>query len=59
LADGDYSPISFEGEVGVNRHLNGANYLFVDSHSQFQTWSLVRPKLTAVGSRFVDPAGKP
>jgi prepilin-type N-terminal cleavage/methylation domain-containing protein/prepilin-type processing-associated H-X9-DG protein len=57
--DGDYSPNGFASEVGVRRHLSGANYLFVDGHAQFLTWNLVQPKLTATGSRFVDPAGKP
>jgi prepilin-type N-terminal cleavage/methylation domain-containing protein/prepilin-type processing-associated H-X9-DG protein len=57
--DGDYSPIGFASQVGVKRHQNGANYLFVDSHVQFLTWNLVQPKLIATGSRFVDPAGKP
>jgi prepilin-type N-terminal cleavage/methylation domain-containing protein/prepilin-type processing-associated H-X9-DG protein len=57
--DGGYSPVEFEQEVGVNRHRNGANYLFVDGHAQFLTWNLVKPKLTAAGSRFIDPSGKP
>ena len=56
--DGDYSPTGFSSEVGVLRHLAGANYLFVDGHAQFQKWSLVQNLLNAAGSKFIDPAGK-
>jgi prepilin-type N-terminal cleavage/methylation domain-containing protein/prepilin-type processing-associated H-X9-DG protein len=57
--DGDYSPTSFSSEVGVDQHKKGANYLFVDSHAQFQSWNLVQSLLNPSGSRLVNPAGKP
>ena len=57
--DGDYAPPSFASQVAVQRHLTSANYLYVDGHAQLLRWSLVRPELTRVGSRFVEPAGKP
>jgi len=57
--DGDYSSNGFSSEVAVQQHLGGANYLFVDAHSQFQKWSLVQKLLIPTGGRFVNPAGKP
>ena len=57
--DGDYTPISFASQVAVQRHVSGANYLYVDGHAQLQKWNLVRPELTRSGSRFVEPPGKP
>ncbi len=55
--DGGYSPISFEGQVAVRRHQNAANYLFVDGHVDRISWIPVKKKLTAEGSRFVNPGG--
>ena len=55
--DGDYSPVSFVSEVAVKRHLEAANYLFVDSHVERRSWSAVKPILTQTGSHFVNPAG--
>jgi prepilin-type N-terminal cleavage/methylation domain-containing protein/prepilin-type processing-associated H-X9-DG protein len=57
--DGDYSPVSFAGQVAVRRHLDAANYSFVDGHAQLLKWNLIRPQLTPAGSRFVNPAGNP
>jgi prepilin-type N-terminal cleavage/methylation domain-containing protein/prepilin-type processing-associated H-X9-DG protein len=57
--DGDYSPDGFVKQIAVKRHLNTANYLFVDGHVERANWNLVKPKLTQTGSRFVNPAGKP
>jgi prepilin-type processing-associated H-X9-DG protein len=45
--------------VDVERHKKSANYLFVDGHVERLSWNAVKPKLTANGSTFVDPAGKP
>jgi prepilin-type N-terminal cleavage/methylation domain-containing protein/prepilin-type processing-associated H-X9-DG protein len=59
ITDGDYSPLGFRGQVAVQRHLNSANYLFVDWHVERLNWTRVKPKLTSQGSRFVNPAGKP
>jgi prepilin-type N-terminal cleavage/methylation domain-containing protein/prepilin-type processing-associated H-X9-DG protein len=55
--DGDYSPLGFKSEVAVQRHQGSAIYLFVDSHVERRNWSTVKPALTQLGSRFVNPAG--
>jgi prepilin-type N-terminal cleavage/methylation domain-containing protein/prepilin-type processing-associated H-X9-DG protein len=57
--DGDYSAISFPTEVAVTRHLETANYLFVDGHVERLSWNKVKSKLNQTGSRFVNPGGKP
>ncbi|MGC3956617.1 MAG: prepilin-type N-terminal cleavage/methylation domain-containing protein [Verrucomicrobiota bacterium] len=57
--DGDYTPLNFKSEIAVQRHLTGANYLFVDGHAQLLKWSLVQIELTRMGSRLVNPAGTP
>ena len=57
--DGDYSPIGFASLIAVQRHLNTANYLFVEGHVERLNWNLLKPKLNQTGSRFVNPAGKP
>jgi len=55
--DGGYSPAGFKSEVAVERHQNGANYLFVDSHVERRSWITIKSTLTQTGSRFVNPAG--
>ena len=55
--EGGYTPTAFASEVGVLRHLKGANYLFVDGHVEKISWVRVKLNLTAAGSRFVNPAG--
>jgi len=57
LEEGDYSPLGFKSEVAAQRHQEGANYLFVDSHVERRNWNSVKPILTETGSRFVNPAG--
>lgn len=57
--DGSYAPPFFARQVEVKAHGAGANYLFVDGHTQFQNWNLVTSELNRTGSRFIDPAGKP
>jgi prepilin-type N-terminal cleavage/methylation domain-containing protein/prepilin-type processing-associated H-X9-DG protein len=57
--EGDYSPEGFVKELAVRRHLNTANYLYVDGHVERLNWNVVKSKLTRTGSRFVNPAGKP
>ncbi len=60
VEDGDgYTPDLFRSQVIVQRHLGGANYLFVDGHVQLITWDQVQPKLMATGSRFVNRTGNP
>ncbi|MBI5388568.1 MAG: prepilin-type N-terminal cleavage/methylation domain-containing protein [Verrucomicrobia bacterium] len=55
--DGDFSPRGFATEIAVTRHLNAANYLFVDGHVERIPWHPLQSKLVQVGSRFVNPAG--
>jgi prepilin-type N-terminal cleavage/methylation domain-containing protein/prepilin-type processing-associated H-X9-DG protein len=55
--DGDYSPPSFKSMVAVDRHENGANYLFVDGHGERLSWQKVQPLLTTRDSPLVDPGG--
>jgi prepilin-type N-terminal cleavage/methylation domain-containing protein/prepilin-type processing-associated H-X9-DG protein len=54
---GDYSPFTFSTEVGVERHVKAANYLFVDGHIESRPWGTLRNELTRPGSRFVNPGG--
>lgn len=57
--DGDDSPFNFQLEVAVTRHGNTAHYLYADFHVQAAPWILIKPRLTATGSPFVNPGGKP
>jgi prepilin-type N-terminal cleavage/methylation domain-containing protein/prepilin-type processing-associated H-X9-DG protein len=58
--DGDgYLPKAFASQVIVRRHSGGANYLYLDGHTQGLGWIPVQPKLTAPGDRFVNPKGNP
>jgi prepilin-type processing-associated H-X9-DG protein len=59
VEDGDYSVPTFAGSVAVKRHLDGANYLFVDGHAQRLSWTETKRELTVAGSRFVNPGGTP
>jgi prepilin-type processing-associated H-X9-DG protein len=58
-ADGGYSPAGFKAQLAVQRHLNSANYLFLDWHVERLGWNRVKPKLNLPGGRFVNPAGNP
>ena len=55
--DGDYSPATFQGEVGVTRHDGRANYLFVDGHVETRLWGTLCSELIRLHSRFVNPGG--
>jgi prepilin-type N-terminal cleavage/methylation domain-containing protein/prepilin-type processing-associated H-X9-DG protein len=55
---GGFEPAAFAGAVAVERHLGGANYLFVDGHAETVKWPGVSKKLVAVGDRFVRPDGR-
>ena len=57
--EGDYSVATFRGEVGVTRHDDRANYLFVDCHVETRHWPKVQTDLPRPGSRFVNPGGNP
>ena len=54
---GDYSPVSFSGEIAVSRHDHKANYLFVDFHVETRPWFIVKKQLHGAGSQFINPAG--
>ncbi len=56
---GDYEPAAFSQQVGVRRHDQKANYLFVDFHVETRTWTKAKTELQTTGSQFVNPAGKP
>ena len=58
--DGEgYTPDMFVGQVIVQRHSGGADYLYLDGHVQWTKWENVRPKLTQTGDRFINPKGNP
>jgi prepilin-type N-terminal cleavage/methylation domain-containing protein/prepilin-type processing-associated H-X9-DG protein len=57
VSSGGYEPIAFAGSIAVERHLGGANYLFVDSHVETLKWSAVRKRLDVLGDRLVRPDG--
>jgi prepilin-type N-terminal cleavage/methylation domain-containing protein/prepilin-type processing-associated H-X9-DG protein len=59
VEDADYSVPTFAGSVAVKRHLDGANYLFVDGHAQRLSWAQTKKELTTAGSRFVNPGATP
>ena len=59
VEDGDYSVPTFAGSVAVKRHMDGANYLFVDGHAQRLSWLETKKELTTAGSRFVNPGAPP
>jgi prepilin-type N-terminal cleavage/methylation domain-containing protein/prepilin-type processing-associated H-X9-DG protein len=54
-----YSTLSFFLSVAVKRHLEGANYLFVDGHAERLSWPQTKNILNLPHSRFVNPEGKP
>lgn len=56
---GGYSTNNFRSQVDVLRHLESANYLFLDSHVESIKWRRIPTRLTQTGSRFVRPDGHP
>ncbi len=55
---GGFEPESFVSQVAAERHLGGANYLFVDSHVETMKWPAVSKRLTTPGDRLVHPEGR-
>ena len=53
---GQVPPGVFEVQVAVKAHGEKANYLFADGHVETLSWAEVQARLSAGGSRFVDPA---
>ncbi len=49
---------SFVSQVAVQRHLGGANYLFVDAHVETMKWPAVSKRLATQGDRLVHPEGR-
>ena len=48
----------FHDQVDVERHINSANYLFVDGHVERLKWSVVKARIIQDRSRFMNPAGQ-
>jgi len=57
--EGAYSPRSFQSQVDVMRHVQAANYLYLDAHVETMRWLKVKGVLTQSGSRFIRPTGRP
>lgn len=55
----DYSSTGFVAAVETVRHLQGANYLFVDGHAERLSRSMVMSMADLPGSKLVNPEGKP
>ncbi|HAV61738.1 MAG TPA: hypothetical protein DCY13_05155 [Verrucomicrobiales bacterium] len=55
--DAGYGTNAFSGQVDVDRHQGGANYLFADGHVESLRWREVQIRLTVPVSRFVRPDG--
>jgi prepilin-type processing-associated H-X9-DG protein len=53
---GKIPPAVFEYQVAVRAHGNNANYLFADGHVETLSWRETQARLSAAGSRFVDPS---
>ena len=54
-----YAPNAFISQVMAQRHLGGANYLYLDGHVQAIKWEQVQQRLTRTGDVFVNPRGNP
>jgi prepilin-type processing-associated H-X9-DG protein/prepilin-type N-terminal cleavage/methylation domain-containing protein len=52
-------PEVFADMVGVERHGGKANYAFADGHVEMLKFADVKERLSAPGSKFVDPAAEP
>jgi prepilin-type N-terminal cleavage/methylation domain-containing protein/prepilin-type processing-associated H-X9-DG protein len=57
--DAGYSTNAYASQVGIERHDDSANHLFVDGHVESLQWLEVQTQLTRSGSRFVRPDGHP
>lgn len=55
----DYSPFAFASQVAVFRHMNMANYLFVDGHTEKISKASAYRLVTQQGSKFLNPVGRP
>ena len=49
------TPNQFRGEVNVECHGSGANYLFADGHAETLTWTEVQRRLRETDSTFLVP----
>ncbi len=59
FAQDGYDTNNFSFEVAVERHLSGANYLFVDGHVEPLNWEDVKRYLQNTNSPFVRPDAGP
>ena len=55
----DYSPFAFASQVAVFRHMNMANYLFVDGHAEKISKASAYKLVGQQGSKFLNPVGRP
>lgn len=55
---GGFGVAAFAGQVSVERHRAGANYLFAEGHAESIRWTTVRVRLGTEGSRFIRPDGR-
>jgi len=52
-----FTPARFREQVAVQRHRDGANYLFPDGHLEPLSWKVVQTRLSTPKSLFVHPEG--
>jgi prepilin-type N-terminal cleavage/methylation domain-containing protein/prepilin-type processing-associated H-X9-DG protein len=57
-SSGGFTPNAFAGQVAVQRHSGGANYLFADAHVKKLSWLQVKALLGPPATRFVRPDGQ-
>jgi prepilin-type N-terminal cleavage/methylation domain-containing protein/prepilin-type processing-associated H-X9-DG protein len=57
-SSGGFTPNAFAGQVAVQRHSGGANYLFADAHVKKLSWLQIRDLLGPPVTRFVRPDGQ-
>jgi prepilin-type N-terminal cleavage/methylation domain-containing protein/prepilin-type processing-associated H-X9-DG protein len=58
VSSGGFTPNAFAGQVAVQRHSGGANYLFADAHVRKLSWLQVKALLGPSATRFVRPDGQ-
>ena len=57
-SSGGFTPNAFAGQVAVQRHSGGANYLFADAHVKKLSWLQAKALLGPPATRFVRPDGQ-
>lgn len=57
-SSGGFTPNAFAAQIAVQRHNDGANYLFADAHVERLSWPRVKALLGPPATRFVRPDGQ-